>query len=320
MGARRHGVFPRLGPHGRGQQRRDRAGARHQALRSDRSRRRCVAIHRRRRVLLAPRPERLRQDDDSPHDRRLRAAGRRPDPSPGRRRDHRPAEPPAAQHGLPALRALPAHVDLRQRRIRAEGLARSALRPPRADRQDAPRRRARGLREAAHPPALRRATAAGRARAGAREGAGRAAARRAARRARREAPQADAARAEADPGRARDDVRLRDARPGRGARDVRPDRRHERGPRRADRKPTRNLRTSRDAVRRRLHRVAEHARPAGGRAGRQLRDDAGGGGRAAHRPDRGRRQAGRLATDRRPPRAGTDRPTRRNPSRTADLA
>ena len=45
--------------------------------------------------------------------------------------------------------------------------------------------------------------------------------------------------------RARDDVRLRDARPGRGARDVRPDRRHERGPRRADRKPARDLRTSR---------------------------------------------------------------------------
>ena len=73
-----------------------------------------------------------------------------------------------------------------------------------------------------------------------------------------------------------------------------------------------------DAVRRRLHRLAEHARPAGGRAGRQLRDDARGGGRATRRPDRGRRQAGRLAADRRPPRAGTDRPARRKPSRTAD--
>ena len=39
-----------------------------------------------------------------------------------------------------------------------------------------------------------------------------------------------------------DDLRLRDARPGGGARDVRPDRRHERRPRRADREPAGDLR------------------------------------------------------------------------------
>ena len=48
-----------------------------------------------------------------------------------------------------------------------------------------------------------------------------------------------------DPGRARHDVRLRHARPGRGARDVRPDRGHERRPGRADRQPARDLRASR---------------------------------------------------------------------------
>jgi ABC-type taurine transport system ATPase subunit len=52
----------------------------------------------------------------------------------------------------------------------------------------------------------------------ARQPAGCAPARRAARRARREAAKADAARAQAHPARARYDVRLRDARPGRGRR------------------------------------------------------------------------------------------------------
>ena len=68
---------------------------------------------------------------------------------------------------------------------------------------------------------------------------------------------------EAHPARDRDDVRLRDARSGRSARDVRPDRRHERRPRRADRQSARDLRPPVDAVRGRLHRVAE--RPRAGR-------------------------------------------------------
>ena len=59
--------------------------------------------------------------------------------------------------------------------------------------------------------------------------------RRAARRARPEAPQADAARAEAHPARGRDHVRPRHARPGRGDDDGRHDRGHERRPDRAAR-------------------------------------------------------------------------------------
>ncbi len=54
-----------------------------------------------------------------------------------------------------------------------------------------------------------------------------------------------AARAEVDPGALRDHVRLRDARPGRGADDVRPDRRHVRRPRRADRYAPSGCTTSR---------------------------------------------------------------------------
>ena len=54
-------------------------------------------------------------------------------------------EPPPAEHGVPAVRALPAHVDLRQRRVRAEGegVPRAEHKP--ADRRDPPRCRAGGL-------------------------------------------------------------------------------------------------------------------------------------------------------------------------------
>ena len=132
------------------------------------------------------------------------------------------------EHGLPAVRALPAHVDLRQRRLRAEGEEGAALRARRPREGDAPDRRARGAREAQAAAALGRPAAARRAGSRARQLTGGAAARRAARRARREAAQADAAAAEGDPERRRHDLRLRHARPGRGARDVRPDRGHER--------------------------------------------------------------------------------------------
>ena len=76
--------------------------------------------------------------------------------------------------------------------------------------------------------ALRRSAPAGRAGAGAGQPPGGAAARRAARRARPEAAPADAGRAQADPARGRDHVRLRDPRPGGGALDVGPDRGDER--------------------------------------------------------------------------------------------
>ncbi len=94
----------------------------------------------------------------------------------------------------------------------------------------------------------------------AREPARGVAARRAARRTRPQAPQADAARADAHPARGRRHVRVRDARPGRSAGDERPPGRHVVRSRRADRLPGRHLRAARDAVRRRVHRHVEHRR------------------------------------------------------------
>ena len=70
-------------------------------------------------VLRAARPVGLRQDDDAADGRRPRAAQRRPDPH--RRHGHHrhPRLPAQRQHGVPVLRALPAHERHRQRRVRA---------------------------------------------------------------------------------------------------------------------------------------------------------------------------------------------------------
>ena len=102
-------------------------------------------------------------------------------------------------------------------------------------------------------------------------------ARRAARRARPPAAQADADRAQAHPARGRDHVRLRDPRPGGGARDVGPHRGHARrrgpaaGPARGD------LRAAREGVRGGLHRDLEPAaRDRGGRRRADLHRRAGG--------------------------------------------
>ena len=88
----------------------------------------------------------------------------------------------------------------------------------------------------------------------------RAAARRAARRARPQAAPGDAVRAQADPARGRDHVRLRHPRPGGGADDERPPGRVRRGPDRAGRRAGRGLRAPGDDVRRRLRRHVERAR------------------------------------------------------------
>ena len=108
--------------------------------------------------------------------------------------------------------------------------------------------------------ALRRSATAGRAGAGAGQPPGGAAARRAARRARPEAAPADAGRAQADPARGRDHVRLRHPRPGGGALDVGPDRRDERRQDRPVRGARGGLRAPDRGVRRRLHRDLEPAR------------------------------------------------------------
>ena len=134
--------------------------------------------------------------------------------------------------------------------------------------------------------------------------------RRAARRARREAAPTDAVGAEAHPARARDDVRLRDARSGGGARDVRPDRRHERRSRRADRQPARDLRSPADAVRGRLHRLAERPRPGRGRARREPRRRSLRRRRADRRRGRRRRPRRRVDARRGSSRARSHRPRR----------
>ena len=93
--------------------------------------------------------------------------------------------------------------------------------------------------------ALGRTAAAGGARAGAGQPPARPAARRATRRARPQAPQGDAARAQAPPDGSRHHLRVRDARSGGGAHDERPDRAHAAGADRADRHAPRAVRPAR---------------------------------------------------------------------------
>ena len=88
-----------------------------------------------------------------------------------------------------------------------------------------------------------------------------AASRRAARRARPEAPRADAGRAEGAAAAARHHLRLRHARPGRGAVDGRPRGDLQRRQARAGRHAARCLRAAGDALRRRFRRLVERARP-----------------------------------------------------------
>ena len=142
--------------------------------------------------------------------------------------------------------------------LRYQDVPKSDHRPPRRrGARDRPHRRP---RQASPVAALRRPAAARR--PGPRPGAqpAGAAARRAARRPRRPAPQAPPAPAAAAPARARHHVRLRDARPGGGAHDVRPDRGDRRRQGRAGRLAGGDLRAPRDGVRRGVPRVGQHLR------------------------------------------------------------
>ena len=174
------------------------------------------------RVLLAPRPVRLRQDHHVAADRGVRTPGRGPDPA--RRRGHGAdaAAQAQRQHGLPELRPVPAPHGRRERRVRAPLPGRLE-----AGSEDEGGRRARagpapGPRASAPLAALGRPAAAGGAREGADPEPGGAPARRAAGRARRQAPQGAADRAEGAPGGDRHHVHLRDPRPGGSAHDVGP--------------------------------------------------------------------------------------------------
>ena len=193
-------------------------------------------------------PSGLRQDDDAADDRRLRGADRGADLPRRSGRRRAAAVQAGRQHRLPELRALPAHDDRGQRRVRAraEGRPEGSAQGPCG--RDARARRPLRVREAQAEAALRRPAAAGRARACARQPPARAAARRAARRPRSEAPQEHADGAEADPERGRDHVRPRHARPGRGDDDGGHDRGHEQ---RADRAARARLPSSTSGPRRR---------------------------------------------------------------------
>ena len=146
---------------------------------------------------------------------------------PALRRGHRAAAAvqAAGQHGLPELRAVPAHDG--RRRISASAWRCSASRRPRSTRASTQMLklvRMEALTNRAHQPDLRRPAAARGARPRAGAAAQGAAARRAAVGARLQAAQGDADRAEAAAARDRHHLHLRHPRPGRGADHVGPHR------------------------------------------------------------------------------------------------
>ena len=127
------------------------------------------------------------------------------------------------EHGVPGLRAVPAHGRRGERRVRAHGPEGARGRAPATRRGGAADGPARGLRGPPPGAALGRPAPARGAGSGARQPAARAAAGRAARSAGPEAAPGDADRAQDDPAGGRHHLHLRDPRPGRGARDERPD-------------------------------------------------------------------------------------------------
>ena len=108
-----------------------------EALRRPARGRRPLADDRAGRVHLAARSVRLRQDHDAAHDRGIRRAGCRRHPRLGTQRAGHAAVPPRREHGLPGLRALPAHERRRERRLRPA--AASHARRPRSASASRPR-------------------------------------------------------------------------------------------------------------------------------------------------------------------------------------
>ena len=210
-------------------------------------------------------------------------------PHPARRpRRRRPAAVQAAgQHGLPELRAVPAHDRGPECRLRPRDAGPGQGRDRRPGSPRCSRLvRMEALASRAHQPALGRPAAARGAGAGAGAAARGAAARRAALGPRPQAPQGDADRAQAPAARHRHHLRLRHPRPGGGADHVRPHRGDEPGQGPAGRHAARDLRPSGRALRRRLHRRGQHAQ---GRAGAGRRRPRARSGSAARH--RGRRRA-----------------------------
>ena len=129
----------------------------------------------RRRVRRPRRPLRLRQEHDPPDDRRPRADDRRRDRHQRPRRQRRPAARPRHRHGLPGLRALPAHDRAAEPRLRPQDARHAAgrrsprpsPRPPRscrsstcstASRSSSPAASASASPSAAPSPASRRSS------------------------------------------------------------------------------------------------------------------------------------------------------------------
>ena len=199
------------------------------------------------RVLHDARAVGLGQDDHAAADRRLRAARRGPVELAGRDVTDVPPYDARRQHRLPGLRALPAHDRRRERRLRPDGAraCRAASARPGSRRRCAgcgwPARQAQAAQLSG---GQRQRVALARALVNRPRGA---AARRAARRARPEAAPGDADRAEETSSRSRDHVRLRHARPGRGADDERPPGGLQRRAHRAGRRAGRGVRAARDA-------------------------------------------------------------------------
>ena len=133
-----------------GPRRRHRPRRRAQGVRLLRRRRTGRLRHRAGRVLLPARAVRLRQDDAAQDDRRVRAADARPGHARGRRRLAGAAVPAQRQHGVPAVRAVPAHDDRRQRGLRPAGEEGRRRRGPPPGDGDARHRQARRVR----PPPL----------------------------------------------------------------------------------------------------------------------------------------------------------------------
>ena len=139
-------------------------------------------------------------------------------------RDHASAVQARREHGLPVLRPVPAPQRVREHRVRPP---RKKVEKGEIDQRVKDTMKLVDLVGFEQPQAaadVGRAAAAGRAGPGAGEPPQGAPAGRAAGRARPEAPQADAARAQAHPAGGRHHVHLRDPRPGRGHDDVEPPR------------------------------------------------------------------------------------------------
>ena len=256
---------------------------RDEALRRRDGGRRRVLHHRARHARHAARPLRLRQDHDAAHDRRARDGERGPDPHRRARRDPPVGRRPRRQHGVPVLRAVPAHDGARERRLRpsVQGRSRKERGGDGAWRSSALVGLS-GLEQRVAVRTVGRAAAARRGGARAGAGAAGAAVRRAAVEPRR---QAAPPRARGHPRTAaipQPHRRLRDARPGGGAGRLRPHHRDVERPHRPDRHAARALRGAGRPVRGRLHRRRQHPRR------RTRRDD---------RPRCGRVRIGDLTID-----------------------